>query len=264
MAVQVDLPSTLKTSVESSKAEYTQLGKSGLRASVPIFGTMSLARSKWSKWVKNEDQALPLLKMVYDRGINSCDTAGLYSNGTAEEMVGKAIKKYDIPRHKVAIMTKCWAPVSEHDDVFVLTYWGELSKSKYQKLMGPKDLSRPAIFNSIEAYLKRMGTDYLDLLIMHRVDPSAPIKETMEAFHHLIKSGKVSKLLLMERRGRQGYTMSQVALVWLSKRIACPVLGLSSSERMDEALAIRGQNLSEAEEQYLEEAYKPRALVGHG
>lgn len=63
---------------------------------------------------------------------------------------------------------------------------------------------------------------------------------------------------------KRGWTMSQVPLAWFSKRIASPVLGLSSPERMDGALAIRGQSLSEAEEQYLEEAYKPRAVVGHG
>ncbi|OAX81749.1 hypothetical protein ACJ72_03906 [Emergomyces africanus] len=358
MAMQVYLPSTLKASIESSKAEYKQLGKSGLRVSVPIFGTMSLGSSEWSEWVKDEDQALPLLKEAYDRGINSWDTAGLYSNGAAEEMIGKAIRKYDIPRHKLVIISKCWAPVSEHEDVFILPYWGELGKSKdYVNQFG---LSRQAIFNSVEASLLRMGTDYLDLLMVHRADPTVPVEETMEALHDLVRNGKVryigassmwtyqfammqfcaekngwTKFICMQNlynlfyreeeremnkycnetgvgiipwaplsagylsrpasenhatvRGQtdvlkrdlddqekvilkrveevaeiRGWTMSQVALTWLSKRIASPVLGFSSAERMDEALAIRKLSLTEAEEQYLEEAYKPRAIVGHG
>ncbi|OAT05364.1 alcohol dehydrogenase [Blastomyces gilchristii SLH14081] len=112
---------------------------------------MSLGGSKWSEGVKDDEQ---------------WDTAGLYSNGRAEEMIGKAIRKYDIPRHKLVIMSKCWAPVSEHDDVFIPPYWGGLPKSK--DYVNQFSLSRRAIFNSVEASLKRIGTDYLDLLMVHR------------------------------------------------------------------------------------------------
>lgn len=92
---------------EMPKAEYRQLGKSGLRVSVPILGAMSLGDKRWQPWVIEEDEALPLLKAAYDRGLNTWDTANVYSNGVSEEIIGKAIKKYQIPRHKLVICTKC-------------------------------------------------------------------------------------------------------------------------------------------------------------
>ncbi|OJD20888.1 hypothetical protein ACJ73_07777 [Blastomyces percursus] len=314
MAMQLDLPSALKASVESS--EHKQLGKSGLRVSVPIFGTMSVGRSKWSEWVKDDEQALPLLKVAYVRGINSWDTAGLYSNGGAEEMIGKAIRKYDIPKHKL--------------DVFIIPYWGDLTKSKdYVNQFG---LSRQAIFDSVESSLKRIGTDYLDLLMVHRVDPTVPIEETVEALHDLVKSGKVRyigassmwtyqfammqfcaerndwtkficmqnlyNLLYREEEGEMNKYCNETGvgiIPWAplssgyltrpasdkdatvrgrtdvlkrdldvqEKRISSPAHGFSSVKLMEEALAIRDQNLTEAEEQYLEEPYQPRVIVGH-
>ena len=102
------------------KAEYKQLGKSGLRVSVPIFGCMSIGDKRWQKWVIEEDEALPLLKAAYDRGLNSWDTANVYSNGVSEEIVGKAIKKYNIPRHKLVVMTKCCGTVREGNSPEVL------------------------------------------------------------------------------------------------------------------------------------------------
>ena len=107
--------SSMATSDKSNvpKSEYRQLGKSGLRVSVPIFGCMSFGDKRWQKWVIEEDEALPLLKAAYDRGLNSWDTANVYSNGVSEEIVGKAIKKYNIPRHKLVIMTKCCGTVRE-------------------------------------------------------------------------------------------------------------------------------------------------------
>ena len=107
------LPARLRESLESTKAEYRQLGKCGLRVSVPIFGCMSFGDKKSLPWVVEEDEALPLIKAAYDRGLNTFDTANVYSNGASEEIIGKAIKKYNIPREKVVILTKCYFAVGE-------------------------------------------------------------------------------------------------------------------------------------------------------
>jgi aryl-alcohol dehydrogenase-like predicted oxidoreductase len=104
---------SLEESVKASKAEYRQLGKSGLRVSVPILGAMSFGDPAWHSWVLDEEASLPLLKAAYDRGLNTWDTANIYSNGASEKVIGKALKEYNIPRHKVIILTKCFAYIGE-------------------------------------------------------------------------------------------------------------------------------------------------------
>jgi aryl-alcohol dehydrogenase-like predicted oxidoreductase len=115
------LPLSLKKSVDSTKVEYTSLGSSGLKVSVPILGAMSMGSSKWENYVLDEEQALPILKAAYDIGLNTWDTANAYSNGLSEQVIAKAITKYNIPREKVVIMTKCWGYVGE--DVEINGFW---------------------------------------------------------------------------------------------------------------------------------------------
>jgi aryl-alcohol dehydrogenase-like predicted oxidoreductase len=185
----MSIPASLEESLANSKCEYRQLGKSGLRISVPIFGCMSLGDPKAMDWTIPEDEALPLLKAAYDRGLNTWDTANVYSQGVSEVIVGKAIKKYNIPREKVVIMSKCFWGVGETPDVrhFLQRQWVEASKD-YQNQYG---LSRQGIFNQVEASLKRLDTPYIDLLQIHRFDTVTPIEETMKALHDLVESGKV-------------------------------------------------------------------------
>ncbi|KAL2057447.1 hypothetical protein ABVK25_002500 [Lepraria finkii] len=95
-----ELPKSVKESIEATKAEYKQLGKSGLRVSVPILGALSFGDERWQPWVLGEEKALPILKAAYDMGVNTWDTANVYSNGVSEEIIGKAIKKYNIPATK--------------------------------------------------------------------------------------------------------------------------------------------------------------------
>ena len=170
------------------KAEYKQLGKSGLRVSVPIFGCMSIGDKRWQKWVIEEDEALPLLKAAYDRGLNSWDTANVYSNGVSEEIVGKAIKKYSIPRQKLVIMTKCCGTVREGNSPEVLALQDINNTVDYVNQRG---LSRQGIFNAVDASLNRLGTPYIDLLQIHRFDKTVPIEETMKALHDLVQANKV-------------------------------------------------------------------------
>lgn len=175
--------------LKESKAEYRQLGKSGLRVSVPILGAMSIGSKKWMPWVLEEDEALPLLKEAYDRGITTWDTANVYSNGVSEEIIGKAIKKYALPRQKLTILTKCYGYVGEDPGLRTAFRAADLVKLKDYTNQG--GLSRAAIFNAVNASLKRLDIEYIDLLQIHRFDKTTPVEETMEALHDLVKSGKV-------------------------------------------------------------------------
>ncbi|KAL4944591.1 hypothetical protein BDV06DRAFT_232845 [Aspergillus oleicola] len=184
-----NIPARLRESVEKSKCEYRRLGNSGLRVSVPIFGCMSFGDPNSMSWTIGKEIALPLLKAAYDRGFNTWDMANIYCNGALEEIVGKALKTYSIPQEKVVIMTKCfWAVSKEPESI----YWflrDAFEKSKdYQDQFG---LSRATIFNQVEASLKRLGTDYINLLQIHHFDSTTPIEGTMKVLHGLVQSGKV-------------------------------------------------------------------------
>ncbi|MCJ1259009.1 hypothetical protein MMC24_006843 [Lignoscripta atroalba] len=168
------MPESLKRSLEASKAEYKRLGRSGLRVSVPILGAMSFGNSQWMDWVLEEEK---------------WDTANVYSNGDSERIIAKAIKKYQIPRHKVVILTKCAGIVAEDPGVWTTPIGKEMAVGK--DYVNQRGLSRTAIFTAVNASLNRLETDYIDLLQIHRFDNETPIEETMEALHDLIKSGKV-------------------------------------------------------------------------
>ncbi|KAL4796463.1 Aldo/keto reductase [Aspergillus venezuelensis] len=151
------------------KVQYRRLGNSGLRVSVPIFGCMSLGESKSMPWPVKEEEALPLLKAAYDRGVNTWDTANVYGNGASEIIIGKTLKKYSIPREKVVIMTKCFWGISEDPETLPF-----LAREKFETDPTNQNqfgLSRAAIFN--------------------RVNATTPMEETMEALHDLIKLSKV-------------------------------------------------------------------------
>ena len=117
-------------SIANTKATYHRLGSSGLRVSNPIFGTMSFGTPEWQPWVLDEEAALPLLKAAYDRGLNTWDTANVYSNGVSEEIIGKAIRKYEIPRNKIVILSKCYGYVGEEPSVRGIMYGQDIAKSK--------------------------------------------------------------------------------------------------------------------------------------
>ncbi|KAF8545947.1 Aldo keto reductase [Imleria badia] len=174
--------------MSTPKVQYRQLGKSGLRVSVPILGTMSFGSSKWSSWVLDEEPSLEIMKAAWDRGINTFDTANMYSNGESERLIAKFIQKYQIPRHQIVIASKCFAIVA--DDFSVRTYLDPEFKNQ-PRYVNQSGLSRAAIFNAVDASLARLETSYLDLLQIHRFDPDVPAEETMKALHDLVASGKV-------------------------------------------------------------------------
>ncbi|KAI1754156.1 aldo/keto reductase [Xylaria castorea] len=183
------LPSSLDQSLYNTKVEYRQLGKSGLKVSVPILGCMSIGDPQAQDWAVPEEDALPLLKYAYDSGVNTWDTANIYSQGASEALIGKALRHYAIPRHKVVILTKCFWAVGETPDVHHWDVSEILEQAK--DYVNQSGLSRAAIFNAVEASLKRLGTEYIDLFQVHRFDYETPIEETMKALHDLVLSGKV-------------------------------------------------------------------------
>ncbi|KAI1364989.1 NADP-dependent oxidoreductase domain-containing protein [Xylaria arbuscula] len=360
------VPGCLRESIARSKAEYRRLGDSGLRVSNPILGGLSLGSSRWLPWVLDEDKALGILKTAYDNGINTWDTANVYSNGESERIMGKALQKYNIPRQKVVIMTKCFRvlcdPENFHHESTVTMHHEAADRSKdYVNQWG---LSRKAIFSAVEGSLERLNTSYIDVLQIHRFDPTVSPKETMRALDDLVRAGMVhyigassmwayefamlqniakengwtqfismqnhynllyreeeremipycrltgvgltpwaplasgilardptASITASKRAGtgklgsiydtgeddtpdkiimrvkevatKRGWPMSHVGLAWLNKRVTAPILGFSSEERILEALSARGKALSDEEEQYLEELYRPRAIQGH-
>ena len=129
---------------------------------------------------------MPLLKHAYNVGLNTWDTADVYSNGRSEEIVGKALKKYDIPRNKVVILSKCYFGVasdgSQPPIAAVATNDGEM--------VNQVGLSRKHIFDAVDQSVARLGT-YIDVLQIHRLDRDTPREEIMRALNDVVESGKV-------------------------------------------------------------------------
>lgn len=111
------IPPALQKSIDTSEVEYVNLGTSGLRVSVPILGAMGLGTPEWQPWVLAEEESIAVLKAAWDRGITTWDTADMYSNGISEEVIGKAIRRHNIPRHKLVLLTKCYVTIGEEPAV---------------------------------------------------------------------------------------------------------------------------------------------------
>jgi aryl-alcohol dehydrogenase-like predicted oxidoreductase len=153
--------------------EYTKLGKTGMDVSRICLGCMGFGdAARWThKWVINEADSRVVIKKALDLGINFFDTANIYSIGTSEEYLGRALKEFAASRDEIVVATKVWGKLRE----------------------GPNGggLSRKAILSEIDHSLKRLELDYVDLYQIHRWDYSTPIEETMEALNDVVRSGKV-------------------------------------------------------------------------
>lgn len=336
--------------------EYANLGQNcGLKVSKVILGAMSYGSSDWIEWVKNEEDVLPLLKAAYDMGINTWDTADMYSNGMSEKLISKAIKEYNIPRERLVILSKVYFGFDEED----------MSKRAVRTNDGPWvnrcGLSRKHILDAVDGSIARLGT-YIDVLQIHRLDSETPKEEIMRALHDVVQSGKVryigassmaawefqmlqsiaekngwTKFVSMQNyynllyreeeremipfckatgvglipwsplaRGvlarpftnrdttreksdgylhylirsretasderivdtvqqianQRGVAMAVVAIAWMLKKGTLPIVGLSSVERMKDAVAAVKFELSDDEIKSLEQPYVPRHVVG--
>ncbi|KAJ7255770.1 NADP-dependent oxidoreductase domain-containing protein [Mycena rebaudengoi] len=174
----------------SPTATYTRLGSAGLRVSVPILGCLSFGSSKSFSWVLDEEPSHEVMKAAWDRGFTTWDTANIYCNGESERVIGSFLRRcYNIPRHKILIATKIKHLVVE-DDIDADGF-GQPALRDQRDYVNQDGLSRAAIFNAVDASLRRLDTPYIDLLQIHRADPATPIEETMKALHNLVQSGKV-------------------------------------------------------------------------
>ncbi|KAG0227784.1 hypothetical protein BGW41_003681 [Actinomortierella wolfii] len=167
--------------------EYVRLGKTGLRVSRFCLGFMSYGDPEWNGWAKGEEESLELIKKAYDAGFNFFDTANVYSNGKSEEILGKAIKKFNMDRERIVVATKVYLPVLPGSTPVRPPHVNLQDPTLVNKF----GLSRKHIFEAVEASLKRLGLDYIDLYQIHRFDKDTPIEETMEALNDLVRSGKV-------------------------------------------------------------------------
>lgn len=339
--------------------EYTNLGRSGLKVSRIVLGCMSYGTPKWQPWVLDEAQSLPLLHHAYSAGINTWDTADVYSMGLSEEIVGKALVQYKIPRHSVVILSKCFFGVVD-DGTFPLI--GDAVIKNDGPMVNRVGLSRKHILDAVEASVKRLGT-YIDVLQIHRLDRETPKEEIMRALNDVVEKGWVRYLgassmaawefqqlqNIAERNGwhkfismqnyynplyreeeremipyckdtgvglipwspiargvlarpwserstlressdrmiqriirdketaidkeivdrveelakKKGVAMAQISIAWLLRKGANPIMGLNSSERIDQAVDALKVYLSDEECAYIEEPYAPKPVVGY-
>ena len=149
--------------------QYVRFGKTGMKVSPLCLGCMTYGDKKWREWVLGEEEGRTHIKAALEAGINFFDTANVYSLGVSEEILGRAIRDF-----------------ARRDEVVIAT--------KVRGEMGPKPnqsgLSRKHIMESIDASLKRLGMDYVDLYIIHRFDYGTPIEETIQALSDVVKAGK--------------------------------------------------------------------------
>lgn len=152
---------------------YVRLGDSGLKVSRLCLGCMTYGNPAWRPWVLKEDEARPFIHEALEAGINFLDTANVYSGGESERIVGRAVRDF-ARREDVVIATKAFFPMSDKPN--------------------DRGLSRKHILASVDSSLERLGTDYIDLFVIHRFDPETPIEETAEALDAVIRAGKVRYL----------------------------------------------------------------------
>src|SRR3954469_9026164 len=154
--------------------QYVNLGNSGIKVSRLCLGCMTYGTSKWRPWVLDEDASRPFFRQAWEAGINFFDTADMYSDGASEEVLGRALRELAIPREQVVVATKVFQP------------------------MGPtvneRGLSAKHIRHAIDASLKRLQLDYVDLYQIHRFDSTTPIEETLGALDATMKAGKVLQI----------------------------------------------------------------------
>jgi aryl-alcohol dehydrogenase-like predicted oxidoreductase len=172
--------------------DYVKLGNTGLDISPLCVGCMTFGIPDRGnhEWTLDEEKSRPIIQRAVEAGINFFDTANVYSDGTSEEIVGRALKEFT-RRDEVVIATKVH---------------GTMRK-------GPNGggLGRKAIMTEIDASLKRLGTDYVDLYQIHRFDPEVPIEETLEALHDVVKAGKARYIGASSMYAWQFATMLHVA-----------------------------------------------------
>jgi len=150
--------------------QYVNLGSAGVKVSRICLGAMTYGSKQWREWMIEEEDAQPFFRRAIEAGVNFFDTADMYSVGVSEEITGRALKEFGPGRDRVVIATKVFNPMGDDPN--------------------QRGLSRKHIHHAIDDSLRRLGTDYVDLYIIHRFDYETPIEETIQALADVVKAGK--------------------------------------------------------------------------
>ena len=151
--------------------EYVNLGRTGVKVSRICLGCMTYGTSKWRPWVLDEDASRPFFRQAWEAGINFFDTADMYSDGVSEEILGRALRALALPREQVVIATKAFNPTGPTPN--------------------ERGLSAKHLRHALDASLRRLQLDYVDLYQIHRFDPTTPVEETLAALDQAVRAGKV-------------------------------------------------------------------------
>ncbi|KAG8932063.1 hypothetical protein FRC00_000321 [Tulasnella sp. 408] len=241
-------------SITESSVPYVRLGKSGLKVSKIILGCMSYGHPDWSGWILGEEEGIKQIKDAYDLGINTFDTANVYSAGLSEVILGKAIKQHNLPRDEIVVMTKVFG-TEEREMVPLLQDMGV-------GMIPWSPLARGFLCRSVKEESYRAKTDWYMFV------NGDPERDTW-----LVDINERVADIAQKR----GISMAQVALAWsLSKPyVTAPIVGTTSTEKLKdligcERLTYRGTfiagvhiKLTEEEVKSIDELYKPRAITGH-
>lgn len=153
--------------------DYVSLGKTGLKVSRIGLGCMTFGSPDWAPWVLDADASEPIISAAVERGINLFDTADMYSRGASEEILKDRLLPL-VARHRLVLATKLYNAMSDDPN--------------------DRGLSRKHVFDSVDGSLRRLGTDHIDLLQIHRFDHETPLEETLEALNDVVRMGKVRYL----------------------------------------------------------------------
>src|SRR5947209_7071516 len=221
--------------------KFTFLGHTGVTVSRICLGCMSYGSPAWRPWVLEEEPSRPFFRQAVEAGINSFDTADMYSLGVSEEVTGRALR--GLARlEECVVATKVFHPLSDRPN------------------MG--GLSRKHIVQGCEASLRRLGMEVIDLYQVHRFDAHTPNEEMLSALDLL---GDQEVIETVRRvAGARGVPPAQVALAWLLSRpaVAAPIIGATKLHHLDDAIAALDLELSIEELAELEAPYQPHPVRG--
>lgn len=171
----------------SQLVKQVAFGSTGVKVSPIIVGCMSYGSKDWLPWVEdNKEKVFSVLKYCYDHGLRTFDTADVYSNGTSEKLLGEFLTTYNIPRETVVIMTKIYFEVDESVSLNLSTTDPEIKL----RVINQRGLSRKHIMDGVKNSVRRLGT-YIDVLQLHRLDTTVPMKEIMRSLNDVVRNGDV-------------------------------------------------------------------------
>lgn len=172
----------------SEVVSQVRFGNTGLKISPILVGCMSYGSKAWSEWVvEDKERIFSIFKYCYDRGLRTFDTADFYSNGLSERLVGEFLRRYNINRETVVILTKLYFPVDEN---IHLTHSRNFTAADEINLVNQRGLSRKHIIAGVKGSVERLGT-YIDVLQLHRLDHDTPMEEIMRALNDVVTQGDV-------------------------------------------------------------------------